>query len=274
MGSETISTMPNDTPIWRYMDLTKFVAMLVSKTLWFAKTRYLEDKYEGFAQAKAGEMPVNDDFAKCITRTTGEGVTDAISLTQAMVDISRSSAACFENAEEHLYVNSWCAGAESMAMWEIYGSNGCGIAVKSSVGQYRQSARFELREEQYAFGKVEYEDDPHSNPALSFDFSNGPIPVGSGLWEKLLPVAFHKRTCFEYEREWRGALYQDFRPECYGCNINFDLGELISAVYVGPRAGRFFFDVVGSVMDKFELAKPLVSSTLLEPAPKKLAVQS
>jgi len=27
-------------------------------------------------------------------------------------------------------------------------------------------------------------------------------------------------------------------------------------------------------MDKFELAKPLVSSTLLEPAPKKLAVQS
>jgi hypothetical protein len=63
------------------------------------------------------------------------------------------------------------------------------------------------------------------------------------------------------------------RPECYGCNINFDLGELISAVYVGPRADRFFFDVVGSVIDKFELAKPLKPSALLEPASKKLAVQ-
>jgi len=135
MGNETIPAMPADMLIWRYMDLTKFVAMLVSKTLWFAKTKYLEDKYEGFAQANAGEMPANDGFAKCITRTTGEGVTDVISLTQAMVELSKSSAAYFEYAREHLYVNSWCAGAESMAMWEIYGSNGCGIAVKSSVGQ-------------------------------------------------------------------------------------------------------------------------------------------
>ncbi|HEY7334442.1 MAG TPA: DUF2971 domain-containing protein [Bryobacteraceae bacterium] len=266
--------MPDDTPIWRYMNLTKFLAMLVSKTLWFAKTKYLEDKYEGFAQAKGGEMPGNDRSAKCITRTTGEGVTDVISVPQAMVELSRSSAAYFENAREHLYVNSWCAGAESMAMWEIYGANGCGIAVKSSVGQYKRAARFEIREEQYAFGKVEYQDDPRFNPALSFDFSTGSIPVGSGLWERLLPVAFHKRICFEYEREWRGALYQDFRPDCYGCNIDFDLGELISAVYVGPRAGRFFFDVVGSVMDKFELAKPLEISALLESVQKKIAVSS
>jgi len=270
MGNETIAAMPDDTPIWRYMDLTKFVAMLVSKTLWFAKTKYLEEKYEGFAKAKAGTMPVNDRLAKCITRTTGEGVTDVISLTQMMVEFSQSSAAYFENAGEHLYVNSWCAGAESMAMWEIYGSKGCGIALKSTVGRYKQSARFEIREDQYAFGGVEYEDDPHSNPALNFDFSRGEIPVGSGVWEKLLPVAFHKRICFDYEREWRGALYQDFRLESYGCNIDFELGELIDTVYVGPRADRFFLDVVGSVMEKFELEKPLVLSTLLEPAQKKM----
>ena len=57
MGSETISTMLDDTPIWRYMDLTKVAALLVSRTFWFAKTKYLEHKYEAFAQAKAGEMP-------------------------------------------------------------------------------------------------------------------------------------------------------------------------------------------------------------------------
>jgi hypothetical protein len=61
-----------------------------------------------------------------------------------------------------------------------YGSKGCGIAVKSSVGRCKQSARFEVREEQCAFGKAEYEDDPQTNPALNFDFSQGSIPVGSG----------------------------------------------------------------------------------------------
>ena len=251
------------------MDLPKFVAMLASDTLWFAKAKHLEDNYEGFCQAKAGEMPQNDPHSKCITRTTAGGETAVISVTQMLVESSKNAAAYFENARDHLYVNSWCLADESMAMWEIYGSNGGGIAVKSSVGQYRRAARFEMWEEQYAYGKVEYEDDPHSNPALNFDFSAGPIPLpGSGVWEKLLPVAFHKRTCFAHEREWRGALYQDPRADCYGCNINFDLKELISVVYVGPRADNLFFDIAGSIMEKFGLQKPLERSTLLGPVHK------
>jgi hypothetical protein len=243
----------DDTAIWRYMDLPKFVAMLASNSLWFAKAAYLEDCYEGFCETVTREMPANDSMAKCITRTTPEGETAVISLTQAMVELSRHSAAFFQNAREHLYVNSWCLTDESMAMWEIYGSTGRGIAVKSSIDQYVKAARFGVRDEQYSFGSVKYDDNPHSNQALKFDFTEGAIPVGSGVWERLLPVAFHKRTCFEHEREWRCALYQDARPDCYGCNIDFDLNELIGAVYVGPRADRFFFDVVASVIEKFEL---------------------
>ncbi len=254
-----------DTAIWRYMDLPKFVAILASMTLWFAKAAHLEDCYEGFCEAVPREMPANDPLAKCITRTTPEGETAVISLTQAMVELSKQSAAYFQNARDHLYVNSWCLADESMAMWEIYGSRGCGIAIKSSIRQYIQAARFEVREVQYSFGRVEYEDDPHSNPSLRFDLREGAIPVGLGLWERLLPVAFHKRTCFEHEREWRCALYQDERPDCQGCNITFDLNELIRDVYVGPRADQLFFEVVGSVMGKFELNKPLQRSKLLQP---------
>jgi hypothetical protein len=255
----------DDTAIWRYMDLPKFVAMLASNTLWFAKAAHLEDCYEGFCEAVPREMPANDPLAKCVTRTTAEGETAVISLTQVLVEVSEQSAAYFQNARDHLYVNSWCLADESMAMWEIYGSKGCGIAIRSSIGQYIRSARFEVREEQYSFGRVQYEDDPYSNPALRFDLREGAIPVGSGLWERLLPVAFHKRTCFEHEREWRCALYQDARPDCYGCSISFDLNELIGAVCVGPRADRFLFEVIGAVMEKFELSKPLQRSELLRP---------
>ena len=229
---KTNDETPEGTPIWRYMDLPKFVAMLASKTQWFAKAARFEDGYEGFCQVSPRETPSKDPFRKCITRTTAEGETALISVTQALAEVSKQSAKYFENAREHLYVNSWCLGDESMAMWQIYGSDGRGIALRS----------------------------------LRFDFGEGAIPApGFGVWDRLLPVAFHKRKCYEYEREWRAALYQDLRPECPGCSIEFDLNELISAVYIGPRADGFLFGVVDSVMERFELTKPLQRSELLQP---------
>jgi hypothetical protein len=254
---------PDETPIWRYMDLPKFVAMLASKTQWFAKVKHLEDGYEGFCRVLPPEMPGNDPFAKCVTRTTALGEKKVISVTQMVVDIGKQSAEYLENPREHLYVNSWCLADESMAMWQIYGSAGCGIALKSSIGQYRRAAKFDVREEQYAFGTVKYDVNPLGKPPLTFDFREGSIPApGTGVWERLLSVAFHKRPCFEYEREWRAALFQEGRPEP-GCNIEFDLNELISAVYVGPRSDNLLFDVVGSVLEKYEMNKPLDRSGLL-----------
>jgi hypothetical protein len=77
-----------------------------------------------------------------------------------------------------------------------------------------------------------------------------------------------------HEEEWRAALYQVHRPEIRGVSIPFDLEELISAVYVGPRAEDFFFDAVSSIMDKFLLRKPLERSVLLRPLKKETAVSA
>jgi hypothetical protein len=160
-----------------------------------------------------------------------------------------------------------------MAMWEIYGAGGRGIAVKSTIGQYGQAAKFNVRKEQYTFGSVKYGVDILSNEELNLDLREGPIPPpGPGVWEKILSIAFHKRTCFQHEREWRAALYQDSDRECAGRNVEFDLNELINEVYVGPRSDSFFQDVTASVMDKFGLTQPLQRSALLEPPSRKGAV--
>ncbi len=77
-------TPRDETAIWRYMDLTKFVAMLASNTLWFAKmAEFHDDPFEGFCTVTRLKMPQNDPLAKCITRTTPEGDTHLISLTRA-----------------------------------------------------------------------------------------------------------------------------------------------------------------------------------------------
>ena len=66
------------------------------------------------------------------------------------------------------------------------------------------------------------------------------------------------------------VLYQDNR-EVAGCSIDFDLDELIDAVYVGPRAEQLVVDTVDCLMDKFELRKPLERSVLLSPPPPGMA---
>ncbi len=61
-------TPRDETAIWRYMDLTKFVAMLASNTLWFAKmAEFHDDPFEGFctvedaAKRPAGKVHHPDD---------------------------------------------------------------------------------------------------------------------------------------------------------------------------------------------------------------------
>jgi len=262
------SEMVNDEiEIWRYMDLPRFVSMLATGRLWFAKAATLDDDpWEGFCKAISLETPLPDDGPRGVIAEESDKRT-LISWQQMFARMSQMSAGYCENAPNHLYVNSWCLGAsESMAMWHIYGSAGTGIAVKSSVGQYKRSARFGVPSSQCMFGKVKYHSNLESSTDLLRNFSSGTIPLpGPRLWNEVLQLGFHKRSCYEYESEWRAAVYQDQRPEVTGIHEEFDLEQLISAVYVGPRSEAFFLDVVRSIMEKFIIRKPLERSTLLSP---------
>ena len=249
--------------IWRYMDLSRFVSMISTSRLWFAKAANLrDDPYEGFSNVRSLETPLNDTSPKTTIEHGASGDT-YISLPQCLARASQESAAYCKNAPDHLYVNSWClSGIESMAMWEIYGSKGCGLAIKSSVDKYQRAAKFDVPPSHYAFGKVRYHDVLETAPEVRRDFTKS-INFGEQRLKEVLNLGFHKRSCYKYEIEWRAALYQDKRPEISGLYECFDLGELISEVHIGPRADEFFVDVVKSIMDKYLLQKPLICSTLL-----------
>jgi hypothetical protein len=187
-------------------------------------------------------------------------------------DFSQRSAQILENARDHLYVSFWCFDAsESMAMWQIYGSLGSGVALKSSVERYQRAAKFEVDSSQYTFGRVTYHDRLELAADIQRDFRTSiPMP-GSGLWSEVLKLGLHKRSCFWYEHEWRAVMYQDFRPEIRGVHEAFDIEQLISEVYVGPRAEEFVVEVVASIMDKFLLRKPLKRSDLLTSPRREIA---
>jgi hypothetical protein len=258
--------------IWRYMDLPRFVSILSTGRLWFAKAATLcDDPWEGFGKAERLKVPPADNCPELAIRGAPGG-TRTISVPQMMARFSQRSAEIFENARDHLYVNSWCLdAAESMAVWQIYGSLGFGVALKSSVEQYQRAARLEVDSSHYISGPVTYHDSLESAPDIRRDFRESiPMP-GFGLRGEVLKLGLHKRACYWYEHEWRAVLYQDSRPDIVGVHEAFDLEQLISAVYAGPRAQEFVVEVVSSIMDKFLLRKPLERSVLLRSPQREIA---
>lgn len=248
------------------MDLPRFVSILSTGKLWFAKAAtFRDDPYEGFGRAKSLEIPSSNNFRKWITHRDSKGMETKISAPEMMANMSQMSAKIVENAREHLYVNSWCQGlSESMAMWQIYGSLGCGVAIRSSINRYRLAARFAVDSSHYALGEVTYQHSLESAPSVHMDFTHGSIPLqGPSLRREVLKLGFHKCSCYWYENEWRAVIYQEPRPEIAGVSEPFDLDELICAVYIGPRAEGFVVDAASSIMDRFKLRKPLQQSNLL-----------
>ena len=253
--------------IWRYMDLPRFVWLLSTNRLWFAKAAtFHDDPWEGFGKAKRFEI-ANDGLKNAATKVakaeTGGNPQRLLSVPEMMADLSKRSSDILENARDHLYVNSWCLASESMAMWEIYGAHGLGVALRSTVEQFQKAERRQMDSSHYAFGQVTYHDDLETASQVDFDFrENIPLP-GAGLRREVLKLGLHKRACYSYEQEWRAVLYQDPRADIAGVDEAFDLDQLIDAVYVGPRAPEFIVEVVSSIMDKYLLQKPLEKSALL-----------
>jgi hypothetical protein len=250
----------DDTPIWKYMDLPKFFATLYKRKLWFAKaSTFHDDPWEGFGSAKC----LKDSPEETWPTTPGE--THEVSWQSLMAHFSQRSAHQINNARSFLYINSWCWGPESMAMWEIYGSHASGVALKSSVGQYKRAAKWGVESSYYDFAPVTYHPNLELVKDLQLDFRGAtPVP-GLGTRRTTLKLGRHKRECFQYEQEWRALLCQDEEREEAGIDVVFDLDDLISEICVGPRADVFLVETVKSIMDTFKLTKPCKRSDLLGP---------
>ena len=87
----------DETPIWRYMDLQRFVSMLATGTLWFTKAALFEDPYEGFSEARPLKAPSNDDGPRLVSHFES-GQETMITIPQMYAKWSERSAEQFESA--------------------------------------------------------------------------------------------------------------------------------------------------------------------------------
>jgi hypothetical protein len=232
----------DETKIWRFMDFTKFVSLLDKEALFFVAADKLLDQFEGSSPKPTVESRSQEKLGGLFGGITYSKLTEE----------------AFKNFRQLMYINSWhLNNYESAAMWELYLKSDEGIAIQSTVRKLKDS--FKNTKEDISIGKIKYIDYKKDTIAESLRGS----PMGP---------YFFKRKSFAHEQELR-ALYTSLsepykeEPNPPGLYIKIDIDTLIDNVYVSPMAEQWFYDLVTSVVKKFNVSKNVKQSSISSDSP-------
>ena len=224
-------TLPedNNTIVWKYLDLSKFLDMLMSQQLFMSRSDKFEDQYEG-----------------TFSEPTFEEIKKIAANNPKFLDYYKSH-------REKVVISSWHINEyESFAMWQIFTKNNEGLAIQSTIGRLKNALQPENRIEQY-IGNVNY-----------IDYKKEYIPFD----DTFFPFLF-KRKSFQYEREVRiisDVSAQNISIN-EGLKINVDLNQLIEKIYIHPKSENWYkklvIELVSKLNFKIEIEKSDLESDIL-----------
>jgi len=240
---------PAESKLWRYMDFTKYVSMLSTKGLYFARADCFQDTFEGAKGLKKNKEKWDEHYLKFFReaiKNPPEGhelkYTDEEVQKQArrlLKDLERGG----EISKKRTFINCWHENEhESEAMWRLYSSFlDNAIAVRTS---YDSLYRALGRNPSISIGRVKY-----------IDFRKNYAGVNESF--------YRKRKSFEHEKEVRAILI-DFKCSDTGKIINCDLSILIEEIFVSPIAPGWFIKLVNDVNERYGIKVKVSPSELIE----------
>ena len=224
-------TLPEDpdTIVWKYLDLSKFLDLLLSRKLFMSRSDKFEDQYEGtFSE------PTFEEIKKL-------SVNNPEFLNY------------YKSHREKVVISSWHINEyESFAMWQIFTQNSEGLAIQSTIGRLQKAMEVEKDFNQY-IGEVNY-----------IDYKKEYIPFD----DMFFPFLF-KRKSFQYEREVRiiADLSEQEIKINDGLKIEVDIDQLIEKIYIHPKSENWYKKLVIELVDKlgfdFEIEKSDLESDIL-----------
>lgn len=201
-----------DTIVWKYLDLSKFLDLLISKKLFMSRSDKFEDQYEGtFSE------PTYEEIKKL-----SKDNPDFLSY--------------YKKHREKVAISSWHINEyESFAMWQIFTQNSEGLAIQSTIRRLQDALKPEKEFEQY-IGEVNY-----------IDYKIEHIPFDDMFFPFL-----YKRKSFQYEREVRilSDVSPSNHKLNDGLKINVDLDILIEKIYIHPKSENWYKRLVIELVSK------------------------
>lgn len=223
-------TLPDDnTVIWKYLDLSKFLDMLLSKQLFMSRSDKFEDQYEG-----------------TFSEPTFEEIRKISADNPKFLDFYKSH-------REKVTISSWHINEyESFAMWQIFTQNTEGLAIQTTIGRLKKALEQEKKTEQF-IGEVNYID--YKKEFIPFD-------------DNFFPFLF-KRKSFQYEREIRiisDMSKKEMRID-NGLKVDVDINEMIEKIYIHPKSENWYKKLVIELVSKlgfnFKIEKSDLESDIL-----------
>src|SRR5688572_13316302 len=225
--------------VWRYLDFTKFVDLLISNQLYFARSDRFEDPFEGIFRLK--------DYEQTKNMWTDEAQT-----------------------KKFYFLNCWHINDnQSDAMWKIFLKTKNGIAIKSTVGNIINSLAG--AQEDIFISKVYYRDFTKVTfNDLSLEQQNQLFGGRGGSVNQFN----YKRISFEHEKELR--LYCIDLPIPHAIingvpreplkekRVNVITNELINEVVIAPFADSWFKNLVEKVIARLNFKFAVSKSDLYE----------
>jgi hypothetical protein len=222
-------TVDSNTIVWKYLDLSKFVDLLLNRKLFMSRSDKFEDQYEGtFSEPTFEEIRKlsidNPDFLDY-----------------------------YKTRRKNVVISSWHINEyESFAMWQIFTQKSEGLAIQSTLGRLQKALIPETTYAQHV-GEVNY-----------IDYKKEYIPFDNDFF----PFLF-KRKSFQYEREIRiiSDVTQHNLMIDNGLKIEIDLNQLIEKIYIHPKSENWYKNLVIELVKRlgfdFEIEKSDLESDIL-----------
>jgi hypothetical protein len=246
----------NNQKIWRYMDFSKYVDLLVTSELHFTRADKLEDPYDC-----SGMQFLGDTYKQLsLANPQGREWTHKVNTFGRLF----------------VYLNCWHMNdVDSAALWKLYSENKYEtIAIQTTFGKFESEIKNKWPRDGIRISKVKY--DPENAGESVDGFPGGKLFTALG-WENII----YKRKSFTHEQELRAFIFQGFdkfkenytlkneahlgkllreRPEYI--RIKITPSALIEKVYVSPHATDLFVGLVKNVSG--ELKDRVLKSDLYE----------
>jgi hypothetical protein len=218
---------PNE-KIWRYMDFTKFMSLLIDKSIFFCRIDKLGDTHE-MSLPRLNRIQDEEFYRKnekeILKHFNGKMT---LQIMNSVIPFLRQS----------VLVNSWHRNEfESAAMWGLFLKTNEGIAIQSTYTKLCNS--FHVAKDNINIGIVEYTD--YDNDRIENDSIYGYLS--------------NKLKSYEHERELRAVIPEQLdtklRPlHKVGKYVPVDLEMLIECIYIAPNAPEWFSKLIPKTIKK------------------------
>lgn len=216
----------------RYLDLSKFIDLLRTQSLYLRRADLFQDKFEG-----------------SFTPSLKAAIEEAYDVNKSDFSYEKFK----KELREGVYVNCWSLGVnDNMALWELYGKSDASVAITTTVGQLRKELEASPLSGMTNLCKVDYI--KHwRDPKISI------IPYSN--------IFRYKVVAYDFEREVR-IIYDKFDQNFNksdketGVLLKVRLDRLLRSIVVSPSAQPWFSDLIKDITKRYGITTPVRQSKL------------